>query len=276
MLALRTWYWVKLSRTMWMESGGGAPKGQSGWCFQSVWWDGRWAAKLQSSPWTQTMGKNFHLPSQHLTLLLPPPSSHSPGHPSLWPLASRHCCSHFGRGIDCLSQASCSCFLSHSVLEPPGLQPPPRCFCPCSSSWQPLSSSLFCKRWAVSCLLTVIWLQHVEFYSISFLETVPGFTRQALWKAVILLPRCHPLYSRCFLPYLWDGRYHPKLTGSDLRLLGCMCVGKDPLKPNRMTGAERAEQEDRGYCWREIPGQDTGKGSQGRVQQTLWVEDRWM
>ena len=37
-----------------------------------------------------------------------------------------------------------------------------------------------------------------------------------------------------------------------------------------------AEQEDRDYCWREIPGHSTGKGSQGRAQWTLWVEDRWM
>jgi len=67
-----------------MESQGGAPKEQSGWCFQSVWWDGCWAAKLQSSPWTQTLGKNVHLPSQHWTLLLPLPSC-------LTPLATHPC-----------------------------------------------------------------------------------------------------------------------------------------------------------------------------------------
>lgn len=88
--------------------------------------------KLQVPCWTQTSGKNSQLPSQHLTLSPPPPAV-SWGHPSLWPLGGRHCCSHLSRAIDPLSDLQS---LDTGILFRP------KCWCLLGPSLHPLPRRL--------------------------------------------------------------------------------------------------------------------------------------
>lgn len=60
--------------------------------------------KLQGFSWSQTSGNDSQLLSQYLTFFLPHTVPVSSGHPSLWPLARRQCCSHLSRAIDNLSE----------------------------------------------------------------------------------------------------------------------------------------------------------------------------
>lgn len=82
----------------------GSPKGKSRSYFQKLGMDGCWAGK----PYKALAGLKHQIrilnfpASICLSLFLR--LSISSGHPSLWPLARSHCCSHLGRSIDCLSE----------------------------------------------------------------------------------------------------------------------------------------------------------------------------
>lgn len=147
----------------------GTPKGKSRSYFQKLGMDGCWAGKsYRALAGLKHQVRILNFPAS-ICLSLFLHSSVSSGHPSLWPLQGvTAALISAGVLIACQSPSELwhLYFISHGVLEPPGPQPPPSCFhlCPSpSASGQLFSCSLFCKKWAVSYLLTHIWPWHAEF-----------------------------------------------------------------------------------------------------------------